>query len=184
MRGLEWFAPSMFALLTQASYLLQIWLLYRRRHVAVNKVLRSCHISHGGQGFRMIVKGYLNNFFAKRNSFSLLIPLTLFTHYDFNVLQIHRFSLSQADPMIPPPPPPPPMAFPSDIEKGNDDALANMLMSWYMVGYHTGYYQVCCYCHHLHPFHGWSKKIVEHFLKCDYLTVLINIFSFISYIYI
>ena len=43
-------------------------------------------------------------------------------------------------------PPPPPSPF--FMDTGNDslasseeDALASMLMSWYMSGYHTGYYQ-------------------------------------------
>ncbi|XP_073978497.1 survival motor neuron isoform X2 [Rhodnius prolixus] len=40
--------------------------------------------------------------------------------------------------MIPPPPPPHVMAhFPKD----ESDALSAMLMSWYMSGYHTGFYQ-------------------------------------------
>ncbi|RWS09467.1 survival motor neuron protein-like isoform X1 [Dinothrombium tinctorium] len=36
--------------------------------------------------------------------------------------------------------PPPPTYFPPPPVK-EDDALASMLMSWYMSGYHTGYYQ-------------------------------------------
>ncbi|OQR74444.1 survival of motor neuron protein-like [Tropilaelaps mercedesae] len=39
------------------------------------------------------------------------------------------------------PPPPPP--FPPGVDEicGSDEALAAMLMSWYISGYHTGYYQ-------------------------------------------
>ena len=39
-------------------------------------------------------------------------------------------------PVLPPPPPPPPI--PGDTDPVQ---LANMLMSWYISGYHTGYYQ-------------------------------------------
>ena len=42
---------------------------------------------------------------------------------------------------IPPPPPPPPL-LPEGVVRGDEEALANMLMSWYMSGYHTGYYRV------------------------------------------
>uniref|UniRef100_A0A915PSJ5 Tudor domain-containing protein n=1 Tax=Setaria digitata TaxID=48799 RepID=A0A915PSJ5_9BILA len=38
--------------------------------------------------------------------------------------------------------PPPPVAFSSLSPPDDDEALASMLMSWYMTGYHTGYYQV------------------------------------------
>uniref|UniRef100_A0A0R3RI00 Tudor domain-containing protein n=1 Tax=Elaeophora elaphi TaxID=1147741 RepID=A0A0R3RI00_9BILA len=38
--------------------------------------------------------------------------------------------------------PPPPIAFTSLPPPDDDEALASMLMSWYMTGYHTGYYQV------------------------------------------
>ena len=38
------------------------------------------------------------------------------------------------------PPPPPPVSS-SDVAHDND-ALASMLMAWYLSGYHTGYYQV------------------------------------------
>ncbi|EEC05104.1 survival motor neuron protein, putative, partial [Ixodes scapularis] len=41
-------------------------------------------------------------------------------------------------PSFPPPPPPPP--FTGDIK--DNEALSSMLMSWYMSGYHTGFYQV------------------------------------------
>ncbi|KFV68064.1 Survival motor neuron protein, partial [Dryobates pubescens] len=40
-----------------------------------------------------------------------------------------------APPMIPPPP-----QFPSPDALEDDEALGSMLMSWYMSGYHTGYY--------------------------------------------
>ena len=42
-----------------------------------------------------------------------------------------------------PPPPPPPMidSFMKDFKNvGTDEALHSMLLSWYMSGYHTGYY--------------------------------------------
>jgi len=39
------------------------------------------------------------------------------------------------------PPIPPPPILSSDSFHGDEEALANMLMSWYMSGYHTGYYQ-------------------------------------------
>ena len=39
-------------------------------------------------------------------------------------------------PPLPPPPPPPPLAGDADPVQ-----LANMLMSWYISGYHTGFYQ-------------------------------------------
>ena len=38
-------------------------------------------------------------------------------------------------------PPPPAPVNNSDISHDND-ALASMLMAWYLSGYHTGYYQV------------------------------------------
>ena len=38
-------------------------------------------------------------------------------------------------------PPPPAPVNSSDIGHDND-ALASMLMAWYLSGYHTGYYQV------------------------------------------
>lgn len=41
----------------------------------------------------------------------------------------------------PPPPPPPPPMLSNEVIAGDEEALANMLMSWYMSGYHTGYYQ-------------------------------------------
>lgn len=42
-----------------------------------------------------------------------------------------------------PPPPPSPFFMRSGQEENSpeEDALASMLMSWYMSGYHTGYYQ-------------------------------------------
>lgn len=36
-------------------------------------------------------------------------------------------------------PPPPPMS----ADMVDDEALGSMLISWYMSGYHTGYYLVC-----------------------------------------
>ena len=38
------------------------------------------------------------------------------------------------------PPPPPEMS--SDSIESDSEALYSMLISWYMSGYHTGYYQV------------------------------------------
>ena len=40
-----------------------------------------------------------------------------------------------------PMPPPPAPVNNSDLSHDND-ALASMLMAWYLSGYHTGYYQV------------------------------------------
>jgi len=42
----------------------------------------------------------------------------------------------------PPPPPPPPPILSDEVIRGDEEALANMLMSWYMNGYYTGYYRV------------------------------------------
>ena len=39
------------------------------------------------------------------------------------------------------PPAPAPVSSSSGTAE-NEDALASMLMSWYLTGYHTGYYQV------------------------------------------
>jgi len=36
---------------------------------------------------------------------------------------------------------PQPPVIPDDVIAGNEEALANMLMSWYISGFHTGYYQ-------------------------------------------
>ncbi len=44
-----------------------------------------------------------------------------------------------------PPPPPPMMAPAEEAGEGGDtntEALHSMLISWYMSGYHTGFYQV------------------------------------------
>lgn len=41
--------------------------------------------------------------------------------------------------------PPPPVAVNSSDVADDNDALASMLMAWYLSGYHTGYYQVSCY---------------------------------------
>jgi len=38
--------------------------------------------------------------------------------------------------MIPPPPP-------LSLDMVDDEALGSVLISWYMSGYHTGYYLVC-----------------------------------------
>ena len=48
--------------------------------------------------------------------------------------------LYQQFPHAPMPPPPVPVNS-SDVSHDND-ALASMLMAWYLSGYHTGYYQV------------------------------------------
>lgn len=37
------------------------------------------------------------------------------------------------------PPPSPPTSFP--VIEGEDEARASMMMSWYMAGYHTGYFE-------------------------------------------
>ncbi|KAK7866570.1 hypothetical protein R5R35_010417 [Gryllus longicercus] len=38
-------------------------------------------------------------------------------------------------------PPPPPLSVTSSLPLGDSEALSAMLMSWYMSGFHTGYYQ-------------------------------------------
>ena len=38
--------------------------------------------------------------------------------------------------------PPPPAPVNSNDVSHDSDALASMLMAWYLSGYHTGYYQV------------------------------------------
>lgn len=45
------------------------------------------------------------------------------------------FALGLCLQMIPPPPPMSP-------DMGDDEAMGSMLISWYMSGYHTGYYLV------------------------------------------
>lgn len=41
-----------------------------------------------------------------------------------------------------PPPPPPPIPFPLlNPNNDNNDTLSSTLMSWYLAGYHTGFYQ-------------------------------------------
>jgi len=47
---------------------------------------------------------------------------------------------STTAPTAPPPCPAPPVIS-GDILAGSEEALANMLMSWYISGFHTGYYQ-------------------------------------------
>ena len=46
----------------------------------------------------------------------------------------------QQFPFAPMPPPPAPVN--SNDVSHDSDALASMLMAWYLSGYHTGYYQV------------------------------------------
>jgi hypothetical protein len=42
---------------------------------------------------------------------------------------------------IVPPPPPPPPPFPVCNSNEDNDTLSATLMSWYLAGYHTGFYQ-------------------------------------------
>lgn len=42
-----------------------------------------------------------------------------------------------------PPPWPPALLHAMREEEEEEDALAAMLMAWYMSGYHTGFYVVC-----------------------------------------
>ena len=51
------------------------------------------------------------------------------------------FFFQQHIPWPPMPPAPAPVSSSSGTAE-NEDALASMLMSWYLTGYHTGYYQV------------------------------------------
>lgn len=53
--------------------------------------------------------------------------------------------------MIPPPPP----ISPDMLE--DDEALGSMLISWYMSGYHTGYYLVSNY--YIHYIHGTEQSM-------------------------
>ena len=50
------------------------------------------------------------------------------------------FLFCQQFPFAPMPPPPAPVN--SNDVSHDSDALASMLMAWYLSGYHTGYYQV------------------------------------------
>lgn len=56
------------------------------------------------------------------------------------VMLFFLFSVCQQFPFAPMPPPPAPVNS-NDVSHDND-ALASMLMAWYLSGYHTGYYQV------------------------------------------
>lgn len=46
-----------------------------------------------------------------------------------------------SDTMIPGAIPPPPPMFSNIVDPNDEEAVSNMLLSWYMCGYHTGYYQ-------------------------------------------
>lgn len=61
--------------------------------------------------------------------------------------------------MIPPPPP----ISPDMLE--DDEALGSMLISWYMSGYHTGYYLVS-----IHNIHSLGVQSEKYFLKISYAT--------------
>ena len=63
-----------------------------------------------------------------------------FRHQGEEAQCLHYFSFQQQFPSAPMPPPPAPVNS-SDVSHDND-ALASMLMAWYLSGYHTGYYQV------------------------------------------
>ena len=59
-----------------------------------------------------------------------------------NSSPVKRTSSERQEPNVPPqvfPPCPPPLISSGNSEE--DEALASMLMSWYMSGYHTGYFQ-------------------------------------------
>jgi survival motor neuron protein len=49
-------------------------------------------------------------------------------------------SIDESD-ILPPPPPPPLPPFPVLNPTDDNDTLSSTLMSWYLAGYHTGFYQ-------------------------------------------
>eukprot|EP00088_Acartia_fossae_P011908 TRINITY_DN16069_c1_g1_i1.p1 TRINITY_DN16069_c1_g1~~TRINITY_DN16069_c1_g1_i1.p1 ORF type:complete len:449 (+),score=102.00 TRINITY_DN16069_c1_g1_i1:66-1412(+) len=51
-----------------------------------------------------------------------------------------QYSSSTFPPLLAPPPPPP-LSFPGGLSTAENEALHSMLISWYMAGYHTGFYQ-------------------------------------------
>ena len=64
----------------------------------------------------------------------------LFNHFKW-IFPLAAFFFQQHIPWPPMPPAPAPVSSSSGTAE-NEDALASMLMSWYLTGYHTGYYQV------------------------------------------
>lgn len=62
----------------------------------------------------------------------------------FNLLSLLKIKV----PLLPPPMPPG-FLRPNDGPPSDNEAMASMLMSWYMSGYHTGYYQVSFFLHTL-----------------------------------
>lgn len=64
----------------------------------------------------------------------------------------------------------PPAPAPVNTSKGaavDEDALASMLMSWYLTGYHTGYYQV----QYEHFILGKGRKCASY---CIYAVIVIQ----------
>lgn len=68
--------------------------------------------------------------------------LRLITSFCCSTWSMFVMFFVQPFPMMPPPPPP----MPGDNVSDENEALCSMLLSWYMSGYHTGYYQVCGHC--------------------------------------
>lgn len=64
------------------------------------------------------------------------LPSTGFSSHTNRHLFSHTGNLESSFPPYPQPP-----VIPDDLTSGNEEALANMLMSWYMSGFYTGYYQ-------------------------------------------
>jgi len=59
---------------------------------------------------------------------------------EYVMVNVFIFLFCQQFPFAPMPPPPAPVN--SNDVSHDSDALASMLMAWYLSGYHTGYYQV------------------------------------------
>ena len=74
------------------------------------------------------------------SSFSSWNCYSLFQELKITIMLVSFFSLCQQFPFAPMPPPPAPVTN-TDVSH-DSDALASMLMAWYLSGYHTGYYQV------------------------------------------
>ena len=64
------------------------------------------------------------------------------------MVNVFFFFFCQQFPFAPMPPPPAPVN--SNDVSHDSDALASMLMAWYLSGYHTGYYQVSNHSVHVY----------------------------------
>lgn len=73
------------------------------------------------------------------------------------------FSFGQQFPFAPMPPPPAPVN--SNDVSHDSDALASMLMAWYLSGYHTGYYQVS----------DWSQYLYIELFAVAYIALMLGL---------